>query len=63
MHQGYGGKVAPGESEQGGGGPEDQVPVEEDRPEPLHPGRSVVTKQEKWDEERPGQDWDPQLVC
>ena len=63
VHQSYGGKVAPGESEQGGGGPEDQVPMEEDGPEPLHPGRSVVTKQEKWDEESPGQDWDPQLVC
>ena len=63
MHQGYGGEVAPGQGEQGGGGPVDQVPVEEDGPEALHPGRSVVTKQEKRDEESPGQNRDPQLVC
>ena len=63
MHEGQGGEVTPGHGEQGGGGPVDQVPVEEDGPEPLDPGGSVVTKQEERDEERPGQDRDPQLVC
>ena len=63
VHESYRGEVPPGHGEQGGGGPVDQVPVEEDGPEPLHPGRSVVTKQEERDEESPGQDRDPQLVC
>ena len=44
VHEGEGGEVAPGHGEQGGGGPVDQVPVEEDGPQPLHPSRPEVVK-------------------
>ena len=44
VHEGQWGEVAPGHGEQGGGGPVDQVPVEEDGPQPLYPGRPEVVK-------------------
>ena len=53
VHEGQGGRVAARESEEAGAQPEDSVPVEEDRPESLHPGRAVVAQQEEGDEESP----------
>ena len=51
VHESQRSCVAPRDSEEAGPEPVDFVPVEEDGPESLHPGRPVVAQQEERDEE------------
>ena len=51
VHEGQGGGVAPGDTEQDDKEPVEAVPVEEDGPQPLHPRGSIVAEEEEGDEE------------